>query len=98
MDWEAFRSSVGQGKAPDPALSAPLQALWWDAIGDWDKAHELAQSANNQEGAWVHAYLHRKEGDEGNASYWYSRARKTKPGTNLDQEWEDIAKELLASG
>lgn len=80
----------------DPSnLSLPLQALWHDARGDWNAAHELAQQAGNTEGDWVHAYLHRKEGDEGNAGYWYSRARRRPATVSLDEEWAEIATTLL---
>ena len=76
------------------ALPPLLAALWWDAQGDWARAHELAQSVETPEGAWVHAYLHRKEGDLANADYWYRRARRARPGTPLDDEWADIAAAL----
>lgn len=84
---------------PDPSsLSAPLQALWQDAQGDWERAHELAQSAASAEGNWIHAYLHRKEGDLGNAGYWYARARRVMPTGSLEDEWTEIAAELLRRG
>lgn len=78
-------------------LSLPLQALWADAHGDWDEAHNLCQRARNWEGDWIHAYLHRKEGDAGNAGYWYSQAGRTAPvdGTSPETEWLQIATELL---
>lgn len=76
--------------------SLPLQALWHDAQGDWDKAHAVAQQASNRDGDWVHAYLHRKEGDPGNAGYWYARARRTMPDGTLDAEWSELVTELLA--
>ncbi|MFH1496191.1 MAG: hypothetical protein ABII82_00060 [Verrucomicrobiota bacterium] len=85
----------------DPAevaeLSLPLQALWADARGDWDEAHNLCQRARNRDGDWVHAYLHRKEGDEGNAWYWYSEAGRATPpeGMSPEAEWTVIATELL---
>lgn len=73
-----------------------MQALWHDARGDWDAAHNAAQADHSREGSWVHAYLHRKEGDEGNAGYWYARAgrRAPAPGTTLVAEWEQIARAL----
>jgi hypothetical protein len=71
-------------------------ALWWDARGDWDKAHESAQDVAGPDGAWVHAYLHRKEGDEGNAAYWYRRAGCPVAKGDFQQEWEQIVRELLA--
>jgi hypothetical protein len=73
----------------------PLLALWLDAKGRWDAAHEAAQAAGGREGAWVHAYLHRKEGDEMNAGYWYARAGRPAASGELREEWETIARELL---
>jgi hypothetical protein len=70
-------------------------ALWYDARGDWKKAHDFAQRNNDSESAWVHAYLHRKEGDLVNASYWYTRAGRTTPDDRLTEEWEYIVKTLL---
>lgn len=81
-----------------PALSPPLLALWWDARGDWAAAHEAAQAGEDAGSAWVHAYLHRKEGDLANAGYWYRRAGKPMPAGTLDEEWRAIAMALLASG
>ena len=95
MDLAAFRASLSAAKPP-PALSLPLRALWLDAHGDWDGAHEAAQADEGGDGDWVHAYLHRKEGDAGNAAYWYRRAGKTVCRRSLDEEWEAIAKTLLA--
>ncbi len=77
-------------------FSGALLALWWDGKGDWQKAHEIAQDVPGAEGAWVHAYLHRKEGDEGNAAYWYRRAGRTMQQGDLRDEWEEIVRELLA--
>jgi hypothetical protein len=89
MDLAGFRASLS---APEPpALSPALRALWLDARGNWDGAHDAEGGA----GDWVHAYLHRKEGDAGNAAYWYRRARKPVCRTSLDQEWAAIAEALL---
>jgi len=77
------------------ALNGALLALWWDARGDWAKAHEVAQEIETADGAWVHAYLHRKEGDVGNASYWYRRAGRPVPAGDLRAEWEAIVEALL---
>ena len=82
--------------APEPpaALSDSLRALFWDAKGQWARAHQVAQGITTREGSLIHAYLHRKEGDQGNARYWYDRAgRPAHPGT-LEEEWRDIASEL----
>ena len=96
MDIEAFRASLS---APEPpALSDALRALWLDARGNWDGAHDSAQSDEGGAGDWVHAYLHRKEGDEGNAGYWYGQANQPHTRQPLDAEWEEIVKALLASG
>ena len=79
-----------------PPLRAPILALWHDARGDWQAAHRLAQDVDDEEGAWVHAYLHRKEGDLGNAAYWYRRAHQPVPSGSLESEWERIVSSLLA--
>ena len=81
-----------------PGLSAALRALWLDARGDWDGAHDAAQADEGGAGDWVHAYLHRKEGDAGNAAYWYRRARKPVCRASLDEEWAGIASALLSEG
>ena len=94
MDFNEFKESLHQDQPVDH-LSQCLQALWWDAKGDWSKAHSVAQDVHNSNGAWVHAYLHRKEGDEWNAGYWYSRAGQSKCQSSLDQEWENIVQALL---
>jgi len=96
MSFDEFQAAVRGGAAPAAGLGAPLEALWHDARGDWDRAHACAQSAPGRDGAWVHAYLHRKEGDEGNAGYWYARAGRPPAAGRLEQEWETIARELLA--
>ena len=71
-----------------------LAAMWWDARGDWQKAHRIAQDINTPDGAWVHAYLHRKEGDLSNADYWYRRAGRTRPDEPLRDEWIQIVAAL----
>ena len=81
--------------AKQSSLPAPLRALWEDAKGNWEGAHEWAQKEDTSSGAWVHAYLHRKEGDPGNASYWYRRAGRPFPKSSLEAEWGNIAAELL---
>ena len=97
MDFNSFRKSTS-ADAPPAGLDFAVRALWWDAKGDWDKAHGLADKDHDTRGSWVHAYLHRKEGDRGNASYWYRRAGMTMPGkASLDEEWAAIARDLLAA-
>lgn len=78
-------------------MSPLLRALWQDAQGNWDAAHELAQDVETRDGAWVHGYLHRREGDGGNAAYWYRRAGKPVASGPLEAEWDDIATALLGS-
>lgn len=77
-------------------FTGALLALWWDAQGDWQKAHEVAQDVPGADGAWVHAYLHRKEGDSGNAAYWYHRAGRPVGEGDLRSEWERMVGEMLA--
>ena len=97
MSFEEFKATLTAPAAP-PGLSFPLQALWHDGRGDWDGAHHATQQDNGRPGSWVHAYLHRKEGDVGNAGYWYARAGRSMPPDSvaLEAEWEEIARELLA--
>ena len=94
MDLVAFRASCA-GETPPDRLSLPLQALWWDAKGDWDKAHNCAQADQGAPGAAVHAYLHRKEPDIANARYWYNRAGRPEFTGSLQAEWDALAAELL---
>jgi len=98
MTLEDLRASLN-ASAPPAGLSLPLQALWHDAKGDWDRAHEAAQNDPGRDGSWVHAYLHRKEGDLGNAGYWYARAGKPMPARSvtLEAEWAAMAETLCAS-
>jgi hypothetical protein len=97
MNLHAFRDSIAKPE-PSDGLSPALQALWWDAKGDWDKAHERAQEREDAAGMRVHAYLHRKEGDQPNAEYWYRRSGAEPSILTLDEEWETLARELLESG
>jgi hypothetical protein len=94
MDLAHFRESLSKAEPP-AGLGLALAALWWDAKGDWTRAHESAQADESREGAWVHAYLHRKEGDRGNAAYWYQRAGKANCDEPLSSEWLSIVEELL---
>lgn len=90
MDLSSFKESTKQNDLPK-GLSVHLQSLWYDKNGNWEKAHSLIDSLNDENSAFLHAYLHRKEGDKGNASYWYNRAGKPFPNISLDQEWESMA-------
>jgi len=94
MQLQEFQNSLASGDPPTK-LSLALAALWWDAKGDWKKAHQLAQQDEGPAGAWVHAYLHRKEGDLSNAAYWYQRAGKSHQGKPLQEEWNEITGSLL---
>jgi hypothetical protein len=94
MTVEDFRQSLTAAKPP-AELTLALTRLWWDAKDDWTRAHESAQRDEGPEGAWVHAYLHRKEGDQGNADYWYGRAGKPVCRQSLDAEWLSIVRGLL---
>lgn len=94
MDLKSFKASTEKA-TPHEELSDGLKALWWDAKGDWHKAHAHAQAQEDEHGAWVHAYLHRKEGDLSNAGYWYRQAGKPKATGPLDDEWAAIARALL---
>jgi hypothetical protein len=93
MKTDEFRKSISCATPPDD-LSSALLGLWWDAKGDWVKAHESAQQDEGPDGAWVHAYLHRKEGDISNAQYWYRRAGRPQSDGSLTTEWNEIAASL----
>jgi hypothetical protein len=92
---EAFERSLA-ADAPPPGLSLALQGLWWDAHGDWHRAHECAQKQDDARGNAVHAYLHRKEGDLPNARYWYARSGRPVPTVPLEREWAALVAEFLA--
>jgi hypothetical protein len=94
MNLAEFTATL-DSSAP-PHVAPALVALWYDAKGDWDAAHNAAQQIEDATGAWVHAYLHRKEGDEGNAAYWYRRAGKPIARDALSAEWERIVAALLS--
>jgi hypothetical protein len=94
MDLQSFRQSM-LGSEPPEGSSLALQALWWDAKGDWDKAHDCAQAREDKAGNHVHAYLHRKEGDASNAAYWYRRAGAPFPEVSLDEEWQELVEVFL---
>lgn len=96
MNLDEFKSTIENGDSPPDGLGDPLKALWYEAKGDWERAHDLSQSAGNRDGDWVHAYLHRVEGDLSNASYWYSRAGRPRFDGSLAEEWDAIVGEMLA--
>lgn len=95
MNIEEFRATL-RGNEPPASLPPLLAALWWDAAGNFDRAHEIAQDESlGRDAAWIHAYLHRKEGDPGNAGYWYRQARQPHAQTSFEDEWREIATALL---
>ncbi|MBT3533857.1 MAG: hypothetical protein HN478_08260 [Rhodospirillaceae bacterium] len=94
MDLTAFKATLN-GAAPPVGLDKAVEALWRVARDEWDAAHKLAQDQDDAEGAWVHAHLHRVEGDLRNAGYWYRRADKPESTVALDAEWDEIAAALL---
>jgi hypothetical protein len=83
---------------PPKGLSAPLTALWWDARGDWPRAHDLVDALESTEGMAVHAYLHRREGSLSNADYWYRRAGRLYYRAALEEEWQALVEGLLLQG
>ena len=94
MNFEEFSQTLSL-QEPPRGLSDYLRSLWYDAKGDWEKAHHIIQDINDTTAAWIHAYLHRKEGDIGNADYWYHRAGKKRTQETLQREWETISRSLL---
>lgn len=94
MDVVKFEESL-EKSAPPAGLSPALEALWHERRGNWDLAHQIAQEIAGPDGAWVHAYLHRREGDESNAAYWYDRASRPIARGSLDDEWRAVVEALL---
>jgi len=97
MTAEAFRASLAN-QEPHPGVSAPLAALWWDAKGDWSRAHGLVDELETKEAMAVHAYLHRKEGSTSNAAYWYERCGSGLEQLPLDAEWAALVEKLTSAG
>lgn len=91
MTIEEFQTS----NTVPTGISIYLQSLWYDGKGDWNKSHSIIQDVEDKKAAWIHAYLHRKEGDIWNADYWYNRAGKKRPSVSLEQEWEDLVNVFL---
>lgn len=94
LSLDEFKASLQHDSPPD-GLSDPVLALWHDGRGDWDQAHKIVQSISSTDSDWIHAYLHRKEGDLNNADYWYRRVGKARPSQSLEAEWSSIAETLL---
>jgi len=93
MTYEQFLLSLKNDHPPE--LSEYLESLWYDKKGDWDKAHQIAQELPDKNGSWIHAYLHRVEGDTWNSNYWYSRADRKMPEISLSDEWESLVHNFL---
>ena len=96
MDTKSYRSSLS-GDQPPAGLPPTLAALWWDAKGDWARAHSLVDELETADGMAVHAYLHRKEGAAANADYWYARAGRAFHRQSLHEEWEALVGSLTES-
>jgi hypothetical protein len=94
VDRATFKRSLA-AEVPPAGLSLALEALWYAARGDWDTAHERAQAQEDRDGAWVHAHLHRQEGDLGNAAYWYRQAGRPVADQPVKQEWEALVEAFL---
>lgn len=94
MTFDSFKTSL-TAATPPAGLSKELEALWYDGKGDWHNAHEIAQERNTPTYCLIHAYLHRKEGDNGNANYWYNRAGRKMPAVSLGEEWAKLVREFL---
>jgi hypothetical protein len=96
MNFAEFKTSLSSPQPPK-TLSPYLRALWYAGRDDWEASHNIAQDIHDKNGSWIHAYLHRVEGDTFNANYWYNKAGRRMPGYSLQQEWEEIAVELMGA-
>jgi hypothetical protein len=94
MTLQEFKVTL-KTNSPDNSWNILLKALWYDGKEQWEAAHNIAQDVHTKEGSWIHAYLHRKEGDDGNASYWYNRAGKKMPTCSINDEWEQLTEHFL---
>lgn len=94
MDLLSFTESL-QGNTPPHGVSEYLRALWYDAKGEWEEAHKIIQDIDTATASWIHAYLHRKEGDTVNADYWYRKSGKKRPVVSLEAEWKEIVTALI---
>ena len=94
MQLNEFMKSIKE-EAPPEGLSEPLKTMWYARKGDWETAHNIAQSIGTELGSWIHAYLHRVEGDLSNAYYWYKRAGKPPHSGSTDAEADDIINSIL---
>ena len=96
MTVEEFKASLAKTRPPS-GVSPALVALWWAGKDDWKKAHQIVMDESSKECAWVHAHLHRVEGDLDNARYWYRQAKRPAPAGSVPDEWDDIARTLLGA-
>ena len=94
MTIAEFMASLDQPEAPT-GLSPYLKALWYEKRGDWKQAHEIVQEIDDSTAAWLHAYIHRREGDRDNAAYWYRQAGRPVSTLALDDEWSEIVEALI---
>jgi hypothetical protein len=94
MTLQSFIQSLAN-EEPPTGFSDQLLSLWYEGKGNWNRSHQLIQDLEDSTAAWIHAYLHRKEGDNWNADYWYNKAGRKSPSLTLQQEWESIVSELL---
>ena len=94
MHLTSFQDSIKEA-VPPPGIDSALLAMWHDGHGNWDKAHSMVDNLDDETACWVHAYLHRKEGDLWNADYWYRKAGRKRPDVSLQKEWETIVQSLL---
>jgi hypothetical protein len=95
MNFQQFRESLSDEKPP-AGISNHLLSLWYDGNNHWEQSHDIIQALEDPDAAWIHAYLHRKEGDIWNADYWYRKAGKTRPSISLDEEWAEIVNALTS--
>ena len=95
-NYEAFKNALRDSEPPAPWNPA-FQALWWDANGNWEQSHAIAQDLETSWGKWLHAYLHRKEGDNWNARYWYRQAGVAEPNQTLEEEFISLLESLLSA-
>ncbi len=94
MDYQEFEKTLTEERPPKDWTKS-LKALWYDAKGNWEAAHDIVDGMNNETAKWVHAYLHRKEGDDWNAGYWYRQAEKSFPKSTLEEEHREMVEFIL---
>lgn len=92
--YQEFANTL-TASSPEADWPLALQSLWWDAKGDWNASHDIAQDMHNRIGSWIHAYLHRKEGDDWNAGYWYRQAGRTFPESTFEEELQELMESVI---